>query len=156
MNLKSDLARALVLLVSSTACGAQPAPTPGSAVRPVVVHATAHFDFDRTTVLPLDQQQILAEVAAMKDVTWQRVSAEGYADNVGAPDYNRRLSARRAAAVRAFLLLKGLDPEMVSAAGRGVADPVADNATADGRALNRRTLVTFEGVRSVASAVPAP
>ncbi len=65
--------------------------------------------------------------------------------------YNKRLSARRAKAVRAFLLGKGLDPQMVHAQGQGTANPVADNATADGRARNRRTEVTFEGVRAVAT-----
>lgn len=145
---------ALVLFAaSSCACGALAQSVPGGAVQPVVVHAIAHFEFDRTTVLPADQQALLAEVATMKDVTGQTVSAQGYADNIGAPDYNRRLSARRATAVRAFLLHKGLDPNMVSAAGKGVADPIADNATADGRAMNRRTEVTFQGVRA-ASASP--
>ena len=92
-----------------------------------------------------DQQSLLAEVATMKDVTWRTVSAEGYADSVGQRPYNQRLSARRAKAVRAFLLGKGLDPQMVQAQGKGAADPVADNATAEGRAQNRRTEVTFRG-----------
>ena len=138
----------VLLSASSCACGAQALAGAGGAVQPVVVHATAHFEFDRTTVLPADQQALLAEVATMKDVTWQTVSAQGYADNVGAADYNRRLSARRATAVRAFLLHKGLDPKMVSAAGKGIADPIGDNATANGRAMNRRTEVTFQGVRA--------
>jgi outer membrane protein OmpA-like peptidoglycan-associated protein len=141
----------LALLASSALCAAQDGANPGSAVQPVTVHATAHFDFDRTTVLPADQQALLSEVAAMKDVTWRTVSAEGYADNVGSANYNKRLSARRAKAVRAFLIGKGLDPQMVRAAGQGTANPIADNATADGRARNRRTEVTFEGVRAVAT-----
>ena len=138
----------LALLVGSAFCGAQTAPASVGAVQPVVVHATAHFDFDRTSVLPADQKALLSEVATMKDVTWQTVSARGYADNVGSAGYNERLSARRAKAVRTFLIGKGLDPNMVSAAGQGVADPIADNATVEGRAQNRRTEVTFEGVRN--------
>lgn len=143
---------AMLLLAWATSLSAQEAAAPGAAVQPVVVHATAHFDFDRTTVLPADQQSLLAEVATMKDVTWRTVSAEGYADSVGGAAYNQRLSAKRAKAVRAFLLGKGLDPHMVQAQGKGAVDPVADNATADGRAQNRRTEVTFSGVRTVASA----
>ena len=141
----------LALLASPALCAAQDAPSSGGAVQPVTVHATAHFDFDRTTVLPADQQTLLSEVATMKDVTWRTVSADGYADNVGGADYNKRLSARRARAVRAFLVGKGLDPQMVRAAGQGTANPVADNTTAQGRAQNRRTEVTFEGVRAVAT-----
>jgi OOP family OmpA-OmpF porin len=140
---------AVVMLLAWTSASAQDT---GTAVQPVVVHATAHFDFNRSTVLPADQQSLLAEVATMKDVTWRSVSAEGYADSVGSAGYNRRLSARRAQAVRAFLLGKGLDPHSVRAEGKGAVDAVADNATAEGRAQNRRTEVTFEGVRAVASA----
>src|ERR1700709_1387755 len=105
---------AMMLAWTSTSF-AQDAATPGSAIQPVVVHATAHFEFDRTTVLPADQQSLLAEVATMKDVTWRTVSAEGYADSVGSAGYNKRLSDKRAAAVRTFLLGKGLDPQMVRA-----------------------------------------
>ena len=141
----------VMLLASAPASFAQDAAAPRTTVQPVVVHATAHFEFDRTTVLPADQQSLLEEVATMKDVTWRTVSAEGFADSVGSAAYNKRLSDRRAAAVRTFLLGKGLDPKMVRAQGKGVVDPVADNATAEGRAQNRRTEVTFEGVRAVAS-----
>lgn len=142
----------VTLLASAASPSAQEATTPGSSVQPVVVHATAHFEFNRSTVLPSDQQSLLAEVATMKDVTWRVVSAEGYADSVGSAAYNQRLSARRADAVRAFLLGKGLDPHMVQAEGKGAVDPVSDNATAEGRAQNRRSEVTFSGVRTVASA----
>ena len=143
---------AVTLLAGASSLAAQEAAAPGVAVQPVVVHATAHFEFNRTTVLPADQQSLLAEVATMKDVTWRTVSADGYADSVGGAAYNQRLSARRAKAVRAFLLGKGLAPEMVHAQGKGAVDPVADNATTAGRAQNRRTEVTFQGVRTVASA----
>ena len=142
----------LTLLVGASSLSAQPADSPAGGVQPVVVHATAHFEFNRTTVLPADQQSLLAQVATMKDVTWRTVSADGYADSVGSAPYNQRLSARRAQSVRAFLLGKGLDPKMVQARGKGAVDPVADNATAEGRAQNRRTEITFTGVRTVASA----
>ena len=141
----------LTMLAGASSLSAQEAAAPAAAVQPVVVHATAHFDFNRTTVLPADQQSLLAQVATMKDVTWRTVSAEGYADSVGGAVYNQRLSDRRAKAVRAFLLGKGLDPQMVQAQGKGTVDPVADNATAEGRAQNRRTEVTFTGVRTIAS-----
>ena len=142
----------VMLFAGASSLSAQEAVAPAVGVQPVVVHATAHFEFDRTAVLPADQQSLLAEVATMKDVTWRTVSADGYADSVGSAAYNQRLSARRAKAVRAFLLGKGLDPQMVQAQGKGAVDPVADNATAEGRARNRRTEVTFSGVRTVASA----
>ena len=59
--------------------------------------------------------------------------------------------AAERAARGAFLLHKGLDPQMVHGQGQGTANPITDNATADGRARNRRTEVTFQGVRAVAT-----
>lgn len=151
MNIAFHRAALAALLVTSALCRAQstaPASPPGGALQPVTVHAVAHFDFDRTTVLPADQQTLLSEVATMKNVTWKRVVTEGHADSIGTASYNQRLSQRRAGAVRAYLLSKGLDPAMVRAAGAGSANPVADNTSADGRAKNRRAEVTFEGVRT--------
>ena len=151
MNIAFRGAALAALLVASTLSNAQstaPAPAQGGAVQPVTVHAVAHFDFDRTTVLPADQQALLSEVATMQNVTWKKVTTEGHADSVGGAAYNQRLSLRRAGAVRAYLLSKGLDPAMVSATGVGTKNPVADNASAKGRAMNRRAEVTFEGVRA--------
>jgi OOP family OmpA-OmpF porin len=142
------LAALLATATPSHAQSTAPTPAPGGAVQPVTVHAVAHFDFDRTTVLPADQQALLSEVATMQNVTWKKVTTEGHTDSVGSAAYNQRLSQRRAGAVRAYLLSKGLDPTMVRAAGVGAKDPVADNASAEGRAKNRRTEVTFEGVRA--------
>jgi OOP family OmpA-OmpF porin len=121
---------------------------PSTAIETVRVTATAHFGFDRTTVLPADQERLLSEVATLKDVTWRTVSAKGFADSVGSAGYNLRLSMRRAQAVRAYLVGKGLDPGMINASGVGAAQPVADNSTAEGRAQNRRAEVVFEGIRT--------
>jgi outer membrane protein OmpA-like peptidoglycan-associated protein len=63
---------------------------------------------------------------------------EGHTDARGSASYNRRLSRLRAMAVRSYLIKRGVDPDMVQAVGRGEDDPVASNATAEGRANNRR------------------
>ena len=120
-------------------------------VEPVTVRAVAHFGFDRAEVRPADQAALLAEVGAMKDVTWQSVTATGHTDSIGAAGYNQRLSERRAKAVKAYLVGKGLDPAMVATQARADAAPSAPNTTAQGRAKNRRADVEFRGVRTVAS-----
>jgi len=117
-------------------------------VEPVSVKAVARFDFDRAAINPEDRARILAEVGQMKDVSWQSVTATGYTDSVGRPSYNQRLSARRAAAVKRYLVGKGLQPAMIKAVGAGDAAPVASNDTDDGRAQNRRTEIEFKGVRT--------
>ncbi|MDD3651425.1 OmpA family protein [Immundisolibacter sp.] len=62
----------------------------------------------------------------------------GHTDAIGSEQYNLRLSQRRAEAVRDYLVQKGADPSRMTAVGYGESQPVADNATAAGRAQNRR------------------
>lgn len=66
------------------------------------------------------------------------IRLDGYTDNVGNPASNKKLSAARAAQVAAALVAKGVDKARVGQAGNGDANPIGDNATADGKAKNRR------------------
>lgn len=77
------------------------------------------------------------------------LSVEGHTDSTGGAELNQRLSGERAASVRAALLAHGLAPSRVTASGFGPTRPVADNATADGRAANRRVeiVVLVDGPR---------
>jgi OmpA-OmpF porin, OOP family len=67
-----------------------------------------------------------------------KVSIEGHTDDVGKDDVNQTLSDDRAAAVKAYLVSKGISESRLSSAGYGETKPVADNKTAAGRAKNRR------------------
>lgn len=62
----------------------------------------------------------------------------GHTDNVGAADANRKISRDRAAAVRDFLVSNGVKKQKILFTGKGEAEPIADNNTADGRGKNRR------------------
>ena len=138
------------LLAASNGWSAEGAgPSPG-AVQPVTVRAITRFGFDGTTLDAADRARVLADVGKMKDVTWQSVTATGHTDSVGSPGYNERLSARRADAVKSYLVGKGLDASMIETTGKGAASPIADNDSATGRARNRRTEVEFRGVRQTA------
>lgn len=68
----------------------------------------------------------------------------GYTDDRGAAYYNQYLSEQRAQAVRSYFIEKGIDGNMIRADGKGEADPVATNATAEGRAQNRRVEIDFQ------------
>jgi OOP family OmpA-OmpF porin len=86
-----------------------------------------------------ESDKILDEVAeTLKRYPEQRVEVAGYTDSRGSDSYNQQLSARRANAVREYLIGRGVESGRLSAKGYGEADPVADNATAEGRAKNRR------------------
>lgn len=67
-----------------------------------------------------------------------RVDISGFTDNVGAADYNLELSQARADAVKSFLIAQGCPADWITAQGYGMNYPVSDNATAEGRAQNRR------------------
>lgn len=71
----------------------------------------------------------------------ERIEVGGHTDDVGKADANMVLSQNRANTVRAYLLMKGIAPERVNAQGYGFTVPIAENDTAEGRSLNRRTEV---------------
>jgi outer membrane protein OmpA-like peptidoglycan-associated protein len=67
-----------------------------------------------------------------------KIRIEGHTDTVGRGRLNRRLSEARAAAVRSALIARGIPAGRLSAKGYGARRPIADNATEEGRARNRR------------------
>ncbi|MCD7098111.1 OmpA family protein [Stenotrophomonas sp. MMGLT7] len=77
-------------------------------------------------------------VARMREMDDVKVQIVGHTDNVGQPQSNQALSQARAQAVRAYLVQHGIPGAGLTALGRGADEPVADNATAEGRARNRR------------------
>jgi outer membrane protein OmpA-like peptidoglycan-associated protein len=76
------------------------------------------------------------------------VEVVGHTDSTGAADYNQALSERRAATVASYLNNRGISKQRILAFGRGLTQPVADNSTAAGRALNRRVELTLSPVTS--------
>jgi len=69
------------------------------------------------------------------------VEVAGHTDSQGAADYNQQLSESRAIAVRNYFVGRGLEAARLSSRGYGEEEPVADNATAQGRAMNRRVVL---------------
>jgi len=104
-----------------------------------------NFGFDSDVV----QEQYfsdLGELAAfLKRFEDVYVDIEGHTDSVGPEDYNMGLSQRRAQAVVDLLVNEhGIAPQRLKAAGFGESQPVADNGTEEGRAMNRRVMATLE------------
>ncbi|HKA15932.1 MAG TPA: OmpA family protein [Myxococcota bacterium] len=93
-----------------------------------------------------NKSDINAKAAASLDETVRvlqgcpehRVRLDAYTDSVGSDKYNQALSQRRADSVRTYLISHGIAASRIEAKGFGEANPVADNATAEGRAENRR------------------
>ncbi len=70
----------------------------------------------------------------------------GHTDNTGSQQHNQQLSERRAQAVNNYFLQKNVNPQRLDAYGRGLSEPRASNATAEGRAMNRRVEIFIEPV----------
>lgn len=98
-----------------------------------------HFAFNSAEVLP-DSVPILEEIATLlRSDPALALTIEGHTDDVGGAEFNLELSRRRAEAVRTWLVGRGgIAASRLKTAGYGLTRPVADNATEQGRALNRR------------------
>ena len=108
----------------------------------------ALFEFGKSDLKPGGKERIkeYREQAKEELSHADKVIITGYTDNVGAPDFNSKLSLQRAEAVRDALVSLGADPNRLQVHGAGEAKPIADNSTAEGRAKNRRVEVEVVGV----------
>ena len=130
-----------------------PAPAPAPAAQPaaatkVTYAADAFFDFDKAVLKPEGKAKLDDLVSKVKGINLEVIIAVGHTDSVGADAYNQKLSVRRAEAVKAYLVSKGVEKNRVYTEGKGEKQPVADNKTKDGRAKNRRVEIEVVGTRA--------
>lgn len=100
------------------------------------------FDVAKHDIKPESKPAIDNVHGLMKVIPTLKIELRGHTDSTnstGDPDYNTKLSQRRADAVRAELIRRGISGDRITAYGFGESRPVADNATPEGRAKNRRT-----------------
>ncbi len=121
-----------------------PAPAPPPPPRPAPRSTTDEILFDGTSArLTNIAKAVLDGVALrMKNDLNATAVVTGYTDNTGSEQSNMELGARRAQAAKDYLVTRhGIDPGRITTASRGAADPAFDNATAEGKAKNRRAQI---------------
>ena len=123
------------------------APVVAPTVTKVTLNADTFFDFDKSTIKP-EGRQVLDQVAdTVQSIDLETLIATGHTDSIGAEAYNQKLSERRANAVKAYLVNKGVPADRIYTEGKGEAQPVASNKTREGRAQNRRVEIEIVGNR---------
>jgi outer membrane protein OmpA-like peptidoglycan-associated protein/outer membrane protein W len=157
----APVAAAAPVVVAAAAAAAAPAPEPapppakpesacpdtppgvrvGPMGCPCEMTVQLQFKFDSADLTEDDQQKLDRAADTLKRLHWVSGTIEGHTDSIGTAEYNQKLSERRAETVRQYLIGKGVGDERMKAAGYGETKPIADNATAEGRAENRRVVM---------------
>nr|WP_315263053.1 OmpA family protein [uncultured Limnohabitans sp.] len=118
-----------------------------AAASKVTYAADAFFDFDKSVVKPAGKAKLDDLVSKVKGINLEVIIAVGHTDSIGSDAYNQKLSVRRAEAVKAYLVSKGIEKNRIYTEGKGEKQPVADNKTKEGRAKNRRVEIEVVGTR---------
>jgi OOP family OmpA-OmpF porin len=119
-------------------------PPPAPAPKPVIIEKgrqtlNVEFDFNKSTIKKGYYKDIDDLAKVMKDYPDLNVVIEGHTDSVGTAAYNKKLSQRRAEAVKKYMVEEaGINANRITAKGFGFDRPIASNDTDEGRQKNRR------------------
>ena len=132
----------------------EPAPMPEPMMEPkfetITMSAGALFDTNSATLKSEGQQELDELVSKLKQASQvNQISITGHTDSRGSAKYNQGLSERRADTVKAYLVEQGISADLITTSGRGEMEPVGDNATASGRASNRRVEIGISATQQV-------
>jgi outer membrane protein OmpA-like peptidoglycan-associated protein len=115
----------------------------------ITLNGSVLFAVNESRLLPIAQQRLDSVAEAIRHIDpGQQIVIVGHADTTGDASYNEKLSRDRAEAVRNYLLTKGVDGDRMVITGKGEAEPVASNESAEGRANNRRVEIFINRTQS--------
>jgi OOP family OmpA-OmpF porin len=124
--------------------------------RPITLAADAHFGFNKAELTDEGKAKLDEVVSTLgRNLKDQKIEVLGYADRLGAAEYNLGLSERRAEAVKDYLTSRGVPESSIVTTGKGSADPIVGCEGMRGAALidclapNRRTEIDFSAVEII-------
>ncbi|QDF97984.1 hypothetical protein CJ010_16325 [Azoarcus sp. DD4] len=123
----------------ASAPAAAPAPGPKPTADKIKLSADALFDFDKAVLKPEGKAKLDDLAAKSKSVKLEVILAVGHTDRLGSDSYNQKLSERRAAAVKTYLVSKGVEANRVYTEGKGEKQPVT--GTKCDTVKNRKALI---------------
>ena len=123
------------------------APAAGAAATKVTYAADAFFASNSAVLKAAGKAKLDDLVDKVKAINLEVIVAVGHTDSKGSDASNQKLSVRRAEAVKAYLVSKGIEKNRVYTEGKGSKQPVADNKTAEGRAKNNRVEIEVVGTQ---------
>jgi outer membrane protein OmpA-like peptidoglycan-associated protein len=110
----------------------------------ITLSGSVLFASNKSSLLPAARDRLSQVSAALMETKERKITIEGYTDSQGSDKTNMDLSQKRADAVRSYIISRGYSGSLIEARGLGKDRPVADNATAEGRANNRRVEIIVE------------
>ena len=111
----------------------------------ITLQADTLYDFNKSDLKPVGKATLDKIAADLRKIKLEVIIAVGNTDSVGTDAYNMALGQRRAQSVKAYLTSKGIDGSRIYTESKGKSNPVASNATAEGRAKHRRTDIEVVG-----------
>lgn len=115
----------------------------------ITLQADTLYDFNKSDLKPEGKATLDKIAKDLSKIKLEVIIAVGNTDSVGTDAYNMALGQRRAQSVKTYLVSKGVDGSRIYTESKGKSNPVASNATAEGRAKNRRTDIEVVGTAKV-------
>jgi outer membrane protein OmpA-like peptidoglycan-associated protein len=110
----------------------------------ITLSGSVLFASNKSALLPAAQNRLNQVAEALMATKERRLTVEGHTDSQGSSSYNQVLSQQRADAVRSYIISRGYSGDLILAQGIGKDRPVADNASPEGRANNRRVEIIID------------
>jgi len=111
----------------------------------ITLQADTLYDFNKSDLKPEGKATLDKIAADLSKIKLEVIIAVGNTDSIGTDAYNMALGQRRAQSVKTYLVAKGIDASRIYTESKGKSNPVASNATEEGRAKNRRTDIEVVG-----------